>query len=143
MIIKRVIKILRRLFRKKSPEPIELKQNYFDQIILRPKTPANDEVEEGIFVKVQYKGKPYWCLFRCPCGCKKVITLSLQENHSPHWEIKVSESGRPSLFPSVWQNSGCLSHFWIDEGKVIWCGNSGIEPWVAEPEFYSEPGSGS
>ncbi|MHA6281278.1 DUF6527 family protein [Salinimicrobium sp. CAU 1759] len=138
-MFKGLFKKLRCVFGRSSSRGNDAKAPHFDGVVVSTKAPSNDEIQERVFIKVVYKGKPYWCLFKCPCGCRRVISLSLQENHEPHWELKVTESGRPSLFPSVWQNTGCLSHFWIDGGSVLWCGNSGMKPWLAEPDFYSDP----
>ena len=143
MTFKGLYRKLRGIFIRSSSCGKNVKEPHFGRVVIRSKAPANGEIEERAIVQVVYNGKPYWCLFRCPCGCMRVVSLSLQKNHEPHWEIKISESGSPSLFPSVWQNTGCLSHFWIDGGNVLWCGNSGIKPWLAEPNFYSEPSQNS
>jgi hypothetical protein len=103
---------------------------YFNTIIERDITPSNDLINEAEFIVVIYKKKPIWALFKCPCGCGYVITLPLQKPHNPRWSIHKSEFGRPTLYPSIWQNKGCYSHFWVEDGKVIWCKNTGIEPWL-------------
>lgn len=112
---------------------------YFNSLSMVTKTPLNASVGDRDFIEVDYQGKPLWVLFRCPCGCGKVISLSLQNIHNPSWIVKKSRSGRPTLYPSVWQNKGCYSHFWIEDGRVYWCKNTGIEPWIAEPVYYSKP----
>lgn len=58
---------------------------------------------------------------RCPCGCGERIELMILRGTRPRWDISVSDAGKPSLHPSVWRNSGCRSHFWVREGRVIWC----------------------
>lgn len=100
----------------------------FESLIVMDKTPPNDLVEEGKFIVVIYKEKHHWALFRCPCGCGHVISLSLQKIHRPNWSAKKSKNGRPTLYPSVWQNQGCLSHFWIEDGVVFWCRSTGKSP---------------
>lgn len=65
-----------------------------------------------------------WALFKCPCGCREVIELKLFGDISPKWNI---ESG-PTLIPSVRIIVGCFSHFFITEGEVIWCDDSGKNP---------------
>jgi len=119
---------------KKSPVP----DIHFDSLLIVNKTPSNDTVGKRDFIEVIYKGKPHWALFQCPCGCGKVISLSLQKVHTPNWKVKKNTSGRPTLYPSVWQNQGCCSHFWIKDGMVYWCYNTGIKPWIAEPKYHSE-----
>lgn len=92
------------------------------------KPPRNEEVEESTLYFVAAANKPKWVLFRCPCGCNSVITLSLQQIHRPRWSLRASQNNRPVLYPSVWRDVGCMSHFWIMDGRVYWCGNTGTPP---------------
>ena len=101
---------------------------HFDSITKVNKTPKNCNIGKNNFIIVVYQQKPLWTLFQCPCGCEKVISLSLQRVHRPHWRVSKNKLGRPTLFPSVWQNKGCCSHFWIKDGKVYWCQNTGTDP---------------
>lgn len=111
---------------------------HFKSLMIVSKAPGNATIDDGQFITVIYENIPYWAIFKCPCGCGTVISLSLQKIHRPSWTVEKSKTGRPSLYPSVWQNKGCCSHFWIKEGRVHWCSNSGIEPWVADPEHYTK-----
>lgn len=111
-----------------SVESIKDKQIYYYKTILKKDiTPNNDSIAQGEFITVIYKNKSVWALFKCPCGCRYVITLPLQKPHNPRWTIYESEFGRPTLRPSIWQNKGCYSHFWIEDGKIVWCKNTGTE----------------
>lgn len=111
----------------------------YEKISILEKTPSTNALSDSDFVVVIYKGKEYWSIFKCPCGCGEMISLSLAANHKPHWSAKQSIAKRPTLFPSVWQLNGCNSHFWIDDGRVYWCGDTGVLPWVARPDVYSKP----
>ncbi|QED38957.1 hypothetical protein FK178_15075 [Antarcticibacterium arcticum] len=124
-------KILTAFLAQNSSCPLKVTESFFNSVEVKEKAPSNEEIHDKTFIKVVYNQESYWCLFRCPCGCRRVISLSLQQNHKPHWKIIVSESGKPSLFPSVWQNQGCKSHFWIEDGEIRWCKNTGMEPWIA------------
>jgi Family of unknown function (DUF6527) len=63
-----------------------------------------------------------WCVgMYCPCGCGKRLEMMLLKDIRPRWDVTVDYRGRPTLHPSVWLNAGCRSHFWIREGKVVWC----------------------
>ncbi|WP_367165795.1 DUF6527 family protein [Mesorhizobium sp.] len=100
------------------------------------KTPSDDTVRPGQFISVVHKGRPYWALFRCPCGCGDVVSLPTHPPHKPRWRIEMSLEGRPTLHPSVWRTKGCLSHFWLSDGRVYWCEDTGVEPWRARPHVY-------
>ncbi|WP_423128484.1 DUF6527 family protein [Gaoshiqia sp. Z1-71] len=139
-MIKWVKRLVKRLFHSEKKFLTSKKdESYFDSITIMDKTPNEDSLNEKDFVEVVYRNQSYWAIFNCPCACKNVITLPLQKNHNPHWKLEHSIEGKPTLYPSVWQNKGCLSHFWIANGKIEWCSNTGIEPWVAEPKYYKKP----
>lgn len=61
--------------------------------------------------------------FLCPCGCNERLELALISDVNPSWTLKVDNNGRPTLHPSVWRKTGCLSHFWVREGLIVWCEN--------------------
>lgn len=61
-----------------------------------------------------------WLLFTCPCGCNQKIALNLMLSHSPHWKVEVQTPSRFSVHPSV-DATQCGAHFWLRDGKVIWC----------------------
>ena len=54
----------------------------------------------------------------CACGCGSKIRTPLGPTE---WSVEETDEG-PTLRPSVgnWQQS-CQSHYWIEEGEVIWC----------------------
>jgi len=114
----------------KGDEPV-----HFASIIFTEQTPSITAIEEEEFYLVKYKRKHIWALFKCPCGCGEVISLSLQKVHPKNWIVKKSRAGRPILYPSVWQNIGCYSHFWINDGKVYWCSSTGTSPWPKEHDL--------
>ncbi len=67
-------------------------------------------------------GGEHWSVgFTCPCGCRRTIELLLVPEANPHWKLLVGPRGRPTLTPSVWLRDGCRSHFWVRNGKIIWC----------------------
>ena len=57
----------------------------------------------------------------CPCGCGETIELLVVPEAQSSWSFSIDYRGRPSLSPSVWRRTGCRSHFWLREGRVIWC----------------------
>jgi hypothetical protein len=63
-----------------------------------------------------------WCVgLRCPCGCGQRLEVMLLKEVKPRWDVMLDVRGRVSLHPSVWLRSGCRSHFWVRNGKVVWC----------------------
>jgi hypothetical protein len=59
--------------------------------------------------------------FICPCGCGKKLELLLIQEALPNWTLTIDASSRPTLHPSVWLKTGCQSHFWVRNGRVVWC----------------------
>lgn len=60
---------------------------------------------------------PRWMLLKCPCGCGEVIPVNLDARAGKAWRLYRREQGSISLFPSVWRDTGCESHF------IIWRSN--------------------
>ncbi|MCZ4288474.1 DUF6527 family protein [Hoeflea alexandrii] len=58
---------------------------------------------------------------RCPCGCGETIELMILREARPRWDIRLNAAGHPTLHPSVWRKTGCRSHFWVRDGRVLWC----------------------
>lgn len=115
-----------RLWFERQPLPSIL----FSNIRTVDNPPCNEEIEVGDFYLISPMNHPKWVLFRCPCGCNSVITLSLQKAHQPHWSAQKSVDNRPILFPSIWRDAGCMSHFWIHDGRVYWCHDTGTSPFA-------------
>jgi hypothetical protein len=57
----------------------------------------------------------------CPCGCGQRLEMMLLKGVKPRWDISTDAQGRVSLKPSVWVRVGCRSHFWLRNGRIIWC----------------------
>lgn len=88
------------------------------QVIQGDVLPKRMPFRELVLVK---DGAEDWCVgFKCPCGCGKTIELLLPQDMKPRWTCSVDDTGRPTLHPSVWLKSGCESHFWVREGRIIW-----------------------
>lgn len=82
-------------------------------------------LEPGIlYVSEEYRTAAHLCA--CGCGAKIRTPLGPTE-----WAIKVTLTG-PSMWPSVgnWQRA-CKSHYIIDHGNIIWCGQWTPEQIVA------------
>ena len=95
--------------------------------------PSNDRIAKGDFFVVASDQHKKWALFKCPCGCGRVITLGLSARRKPHWVVTLGSGKFPTLYPSVRQLDGCLSHFWLKDGTVYWCRDTG-KPYDPELE---------
>ena len=108
----------------RQPQPSISYQEVRDVVV----PPTNEAVQFGVIYRVHRNNVPKWALFRCPCNCGAVITLSLQQAHRPRWSLRSTNDDRPSLRPSIWRDTGCLSHFWIEDGRAYFCLDTGYPP---------------
>jgi hypothetical protein len=56
----------------------------------------------------------------CPDGCGELLTINLDERTGPAWSLYRSSRG-VTLYPSVWRESGCKSHFIVWHDTILWC----------------------
>ncbi len=62
---------------------------------------------------------PRWLIMVCPCGCNDVIPINLDERSGPAWEYYAGQTNGLSVFPSIWRDTGCKSHFIIWYGRIL------------------------
>lgn len=65
-----------------------------------------------IYISHNYRVALHMCC--CGCGEKVVTPLSAAE-----WQVNL-HNGQVSLYPSVGSGTACRSHYWIEEGRVVW-----------------------
>jgi hypothetical protein len=90
----------------------------------RIKTHAVEEIPDSMDRRFLYligEGNPWAAAMLCPCGCGETIHLSLLQNDSPSWRLRLDRGGLPTLAPSVWRTKGCRSHFFLRQGNIVWC----------------------
>lgn len=56
----------------------------------------------------------------CPDGCGETLTINLDRRTGPAWRLYV-EGQAVSLYPSVWRDTGCCSHFIVWKSRIYWC----------------------
>lgn len=56
----------------------------------------------------------------CPDGCGENLTINLDPRAGPAWRFYESDA-EVSLFPSVWRETGCKSHFIVWRSRIYWC----------------------
>lgn len=59
-------------------------------------------------------------VMRCPDGCGDILTINLDPRTAKAWRF-YRRRNQVSLFPSVWRDTGCGSHFIVWNHAVIWC----------------------
>ena len=62
------------------------------------------------------RSRPRLFVLSCPCGCGEVLPINLDGRAGPAWRLYRGPRGT-SLYPSVWRETGCQSHF------IIWRDN--------------------
>jgi hypothetical protein len=69
---------------------------------------------------VERSGLQRQIVIRCPDGCGEVLSINLDPRSGPAWRLY--ERHRVwSLFPSIDRTTGCLSHFILWRGHILWC----------------------
>lgn len=71
------------------------------------------------------RGRPRWLLISCPCGCGDEFPINLDPRAGPAWRLYRNQRTGLSLFPSVWRDSGCCSHYVIWRNQILIFGQSG------------------
>ena len=66
--------------------------------------------------------QPRWLLLKCPCGCDDEIPVNLDLRAGKAWRIYRGRDEQLTLFPSVWRDTGCRSHFIIRSGHILLLG---------------------
>ncbi len=65
------------------------------------------------------RGRPRLLLLSCPCGCGEHFPINLDPRAGPAWRLYRNRKKGLTLFPSVWRESGCCSHYVIWRDKII------------------------
>jgi hypothetical protein len=73
----------------------------------------------GDGVIVDREGRPRWLILICPCGCGEEFPINLDSRAGPAWKLYINHRTGLSLYPSVWRQSGCKSHYIIWRSKIF------------------------
>jgi hypothetical protein len=88
--------------------------------------------DPGDAVIVDRQG-PRWLVLSCPCGCGAEVPVNLDRRAGPAWRIYESPRGT-SVYPSVWRDTDCESHFIIWRDNIFLVGPRDGESWSDEVE---------
>lgn len=106
---------------------IRVKQCAAFELQWRKDHPKAEELQKGQLIVVGVSNQyQKWAYFKCPCGCGDQLRLNLSSKDSPSWKVDVSDDGVASIHPSVRQVNGCYSHFWLKQGSIDWCKDTGL-----------------
>jgi hypothetical protein len=70
---------------------------------------------------------------RCPDACGEIISVNLDGRAGPAWRLYRGKRGM-TIFPSIWRESGCKSHFVVWDGHVYWAGSMDWEERESEAD---------
>lgn len=70
------------------------------------------------------RGQPRWLLLKCPCGCGDEIPVNLDSRAGKAWRVYGETASKVTLFPSVWRDTGCGSHFIVWRGEILLFGRA-------------------
>ena len=65
------------------------------------------------------RGRPRLLLLSCPCGCGQHFPINLDPRAGPAWRLYGNPQRALSLYPSVWRESDCRSHYVIWRNRIF------------------------
>ncbi len=65
------------------------------------------------------RGVPRWLLMSCPCGCGAELPINLDARAGKAWRLYRTPHLGLSLFPSVWRDTDCRSHFIVWRDRIV------------------------
>ncbi len=74
------------------------------------------EAGEAVLIE---RGRPRWLLLSCPCGCGDEIPINLDQQAGKAWRLYRDRRHGVSLYPSVWRDTNCGSHFIVWRSKIL------------------------
>jgi len=73
------------------------------------------------------RGRPRLLLLSCPCGCGEHFPINLDARAGPAWRLYRSRNKGLTVYPSVWRESGCFSHYIIWRDNILLFGQNDEE----------------
>lgn len=101
---------------------------------IRGEAEYRDEAERSLEqpgdAALVFRGLARSLLIKCPDGCGETLVVNLDKRAGKAWRLDL-RGGAPTLYPSVWRDGGCGSHFIVWRGRILWCGHhtaGNVEP---------------
>jgi hypothetical protein len=63
---------------------------------------------------------PKWALLDCPCGRGHTIELNLANPSRTRWNVTTTNTGEPSVQPSIDHQGEPRCHYWLRAGRIHW-----------------------
>lgn len=86
--------------------------------IVASRSDVHERVQQPGDVVIVYRSRARLLVLGCPCGCGDALTINLDVRAGPAWRVYNTE-GPLTVFPSVWRDSGCGSHFIVWRGRIL------------------------
>lgn len=67
------------------------------------------------------RGRLRSLILKCPDGCGDTLSINLDPRAGKAWRLDVRR-GSITLYPSVWREDNCRSHFILWRDHILWCG---------------------
>jgi hypothetical protein len=101
-----------------------------DRLTLKARVVSRDQAR-GLVARagdaaVIVRGRPRSMVMSCPCGCGDQLTINLDSRSGPAWRF-VERRGKVTLYPSVWRESGCKSHFVVWQNQIYLFGQDDFD----------------
>jgi hypothetical protein len=65
------------------------------------------------------RGHPRLLIMRCPCSCGEDIVINVDPRAGKAWRYR-QPGPHITIYPSVWRDTGCQSHFIVWKGSIWW-----------------------
>lgn len=59
-------------------------------------------------------------ILKCPCACGDDLVFNLDPRIDKAWRLYIRKK-KITVFPSIWRDNGCESHFIIWNSNIHWC----------------------
>jgi hypothetical protein len=99
-------------------KPAHREVRYSRIVRARDQADAKRRLKPGVLVLVVPNSRPKSLKFLCPCGCGETVSVNLMPGNEQAWRLRQERKYGLSLWPSVWLNSGCCSHFILRRNKA-------------------------
>jgi len=103
------------------------KRRRADQLNLKARVDTRDAARNAVTrpgdAAIIVRGRARSIVMACPCGCGDHLTINLDPRSGPAWRL-IQRRGKLTLYPSVWRESRCRSHFVVWQNEIYLFGRN-------------------